>query len=147
MESAEFYEWMERHVRATAASNHTEKLSEILVENEEVIFQQWKATAIELGICTDRLVGGGRIPRFPDGHMNAIKAELDNLRRENARRKPLLDMLNNPPDRREECNFMGICCGGVKWPDCQEVQKRWEALMLKEGIREKKAKKKKKGRA
>lgn len=78
-----FGDWVKAHVIATGAD--PERVTELLWANRDTIVGKWEATYAELCECSQRLIEQGKVPEYPAGHTNAIKVELDALRRETKR--------------------------------------------------------------
>ena len=136
--------WTSAHILATGASES--QLQPLLAANRDT-FAKLGATYVELCECTQRLFEDGRVPNWPAEHANALVNELKALRAEQRKSfnsgtygagYSLREELAQAT-RKDGCKFMGICCDGKKYPQCQAVQERWDALLA--GEREKDARK------
>lgn len=83
MTRAEFIEWVEFHVRATAADDRT--LDALLANEEVVCGDAWKTTLKELKLATQSLVAHNKTPTFANEHLKAIGLELIELRNDRRR--------------------------------------------------------------
>lgn len=133
MTHEDFALWVDAHVKATGAEA---RLSDLLWANRHIIDDRWHATYAEMCECTQRLIEKSLVPQFPAEHTNALHRELKQLRAENERReksKKFQETYATPAvERLEGCEFRGVCCGGKNHPQCQEVQRRWDAMMARE---------------
>ena len=102
--------WVSVYVKATGAGAD---VAALLVENEGVILSRWHATREELDECADRLIAGGRVPRWPNEHTNALHAELVRLREERASEGRAAPPGDFPPDC-DACGGSGLATVPVR---------------------------------
>lgn len=136
MTHEDFALWVDAHVKATGGEA---RLSDLLWANRHIVDERWHATYAEMCECTQRLIEKCLVPQFAAEHTNALHRELRAIRAESERReksKKFQETYAAPVvERLDGCEFRGVCCGGKDYPRCQETQKRWDALMIQEGLR------------
>jgi hypothetical protein len=108
MTTIEFAAWVKHHVTATGADDRT---AAALIENREIIANEWNTTLAELKLATHNLVASCRTPKFPNEHTDAIGLEIEAIRTPSMRREE--------PTAPRTC---GVCQGSgmvvVLHPNC-----------------------------
>ena len=120
-----FVEWLEHHRRLTACDDTA---IDCLASGMGIIVNEpWYADRAEMWEATNRLVSGGRTPKFPNEHMDALYRELREIR---AIRQSHADEAYrrqwDDPERRPQCDLCdGTTLVVVPHPRCV-----WEGVLV-----------------